>query len=159
MVNEKRHAVAKVVMHGREQTVLLRPVDGMMVMGILNYEHQVTRASSFEEEVTKPEITAPERQLAKTLVEAATAKKFDFSEYKDIYTERLSTLIEAKVSGQEIVTPPAHEEAQVINLMDALRKSVERMKGTEAPQKAGKPPKRMAASKGGEEKTRRRKTS
>ncbi len=160
MAQEKRNAVAKVVMHGREQTVLLRPVDNMMTMSILNYEHQVTKASTFNEEVTKQEISAPERQLAKTLVETATAKKFDYSEYKDLYTERLTKLIEAKVAGEEIVTPPAHEEAQVINLMDALRQSVERMKGTGAAEKAAaKPPKRMAPSKGGEERVRKRKSS
>jgi DNA end-binding protein Ku len=160
MTQEKKHAVAKVVMHGREQTVLLRSVDGMLTMSILNYEHQVTKGSTFHEEITKPEIASQERQLAKTLVEAATAKKFDYSTYTDLYTERLTKLIEAKVAGEEIVTPPAHEEAQVINLMDALKQSVERMKGAGTQQKgAGKPPKRMAASKSGEERARKRKTS
>src|SRR5262245_29037324 len=159
MTQEKRHAVAKVVMSGREQTVLLRAVDGMLTMSILNYEHQVTKGSTFHEEITKPEISPEERHLAKMLVDATTAKNFDYSTYTDLYTQRLTKLIEAKVAGEEIVTPAAHQEAQIINMMDALRQSVEKMKGAAPEKAAGKPPKRMAASKGGEERARKRKTS
>jgi DNA end-binding protein Ku len=126
-------------------------------MSVLNYEHQITKPSTFEEEITKSEASPQERQLAKTLVDAATKKKFDYSSYKDLYTERLTQLIEAKVAGEEIVTPPPVEEAQVINLMDALRQSVERMKGSTA--ESAKPPKRVAASKSGQERARKRKTS
>jgi DNA end-binding protein Ku len=159
MAQGKRYAVAKVVLHGKEQTVLLRPVDGMLTMSVLNYEHQVAKGSAFSDEITKPEVAPQERDLAKTLVDAATVKDFDYSTYKDLYTERLTKLIQAKVAGEEIVTPTAHEEAQVINLMEALQKSVERMKGSVTPKPAAKPPKRMAASKGREEKPRKRKSS
>jgi DNA end-binding protein Ku len=80
------------------------------------------------------------------LVDASTAKKFDFSKYKDMYTERMTQLIEAKVAGKEIVAPPVHEHAQIINLMDALRQSVEQTQKS-APEKTGeKPPKKVAPS-------------
>jgi DNA end-binding protein Ku len=65
-----------------------------------------------------------------------------------VYTEKLTKLIEAKVAGQEIVTPPAPEEGQIINLMDALKQSVAKAQG-EAPAEvaeAGRPPKKMAKS-------------
>jgi len=84
----------------------------------------------------------------KTLIDASTSKKFDFSQYKDTYTEKLTTLIEAKVQGKEIVAPPVHEHAQIINLMDALKQSVAQVqKPGAAAEEAEKPPKKMAASK------------
>jgi hypothetical protein len=78
------------------------------------------------------------------LVDASTAKKFDFAKYKDAYTEKLFELINAKVGGKEIGAPPVHEQAQIINLMDALLQSVEHAHKTTAV--AEKPPKKMAAS-------------
>jgi phage-related protein len=45
-------------------------------------------------------------------------------QYRDVYTQKLTRLIEAKVAGEEIVTPPQTEQTQIINLMDALRQSV-----------------------------------
>lgn len=96
--------------------------------------------------------------LAKALIGAATVKKFDFARYKDVYTEKLAKLIEAKVAGQEIVAPPAQEEAQVINLMDALRQSVAQLQAASG-ETATKPPKKMAASKGAQPKETRKKKS
>jgi len=146
MVEMNRHAIAQVVMHSREQIVLLRPVNGLLTMSLLNYEHQITKPATFEGELTKPAVTPEELKLAKTLIEASTAKKFDFSKYKDVYTEKLTKLIEAKVAGEEIVAPPVHEQAQIINLMDALRQSVAKVQKESPEPAAGKPPKKMAPS-------------
>jgi DNA end-binding protein Ku len=160
MIEENRYAVAQIVLHGREQVVLLRPVEGLLAMSILSYEHQITKPSTFEEEAPKVEAAAEEAKLAKTLIAASTAEHFDFSKYKDRYTENLTKLIEAKVAGQEVVAPPVHEQAQVINLMDALRQSVAKMQKPEAAKAAGRPPKKMAPSTPGRTReTRKRKTS
>ena len=59
-----------------------------------------------------------------------------------MYTEKLTQLIEAKVAGKEIVAPTAHDEGQIINLMDALRKSISTDTET-----AKKPPKKEAPAK------------
>jgi len=145
MVELKRNAIATVVMHGKDQLVLLRPVDGLLNMAILNYETQITKPSAFDEEVTKPKVEAEELALAKTLIEASTPKKFDLSKYKDHYTEKLTQLIEKKVAGEEIVAPPVHEHPQIINLMDALRESAAQAQKAQ-PEAAAKPPKKMAPS-------------
>lgn len=156
MVDEERYAVAQIVMHGKEQTILLRPVDNLLAMSILNYEHQVTKPSAFDEEVPKTEISPDELKLAKTLIAVSTPKKFDFAAYKDVYTEKLTKLIEAKVAGEEIVAPPVHEQAQIINLMDALKASVAQAQVHEA---EAKPPKKMAPSKAVEPRARKKKSS
>lgn len=146
MVQKKRHAIAQVVLHGKEQVVLLRPMNQLITMSILNYDPQITKPATFEDEIPKQEISAEESQLVQTLIDASTDKKFDISRYKDTYTEKLTTLIEAKVQGKEVVAPPVHEQSQIINLMDALKQSVARaQQATGAAEE--KPPKKMAASK------------
>jgi DNA end-binding protein Ku len=142
-----RYAIAQVVLHGKEQVVLLRPIGRLIAMTMLNYDTQVVKPAAFEPEVPEQQIAPAEMDLVKTLIQAQTPKTFDFSKYKDVYTEKLAKLIEAKVAGQEIVTPPQQEEAQVINLMEALKQSVAKARH-EAPAEveAGKPPKKMAKS-------------
>lgn len=141
-----RHAIATVVWHNKEETVMLRPVGDLLVMSILNLQNEVTSAATFEEEVEKSTPPPDELELAKTLIKSNSPKKFDFSKYKDVYTEKLTALIEAKVEGKELVAPQAAEQVEVINLMDALRKSVAQTQGEEAA--PAKPPRKMAASKG-----------
>jgi len=146
MKDINRYAVAQVVLHGKEQIALLRPIGGLLAMTMLSYENQMVKPAAFEPEVPPQEIAPPEMDLVKTLIKAQTAAKFDFAKYKDVYTEKLAKLIEAKVAGQEIVTPPAHEEAQVINLMEALKQSVAKAQQEAPAAEAGKPPKKMAKS-------------
>jgi DNA end-binding protein Ku len=158
MAQEKKYAIARVVMHGKEQLVMLRSMENLIAMMVLDYDFQVTKPATFAEEAPKVTIAPEELQLAKTLIEAAAAKKFDLAAYKDVYTERLTQLIEAKVAGKEVVAPPAEEHAQVINLMDALKQSVAQLKQEETP--AAKPPRKMAPSTGAKAaKTPKRKTS
>jgi DNA end-binding protein Ku len=160
MVEEKRHAVAQVVLHNREQLVLLRPIGDLLAMTVLNHENEISKPSAFEEEAPKVEATKEERGLIKTLIEASTPKKFDFSRYKDVYTEKLTKLIEAKVAGQEIVAPPVHEQAHIINLMDALRQSVAQVQAASGEEEEARPPKKTAPStRGRTREARKRKSS
>lgn len=147
MVELSRHAVARVVMHGKEQVVWLRPMDNLLSMTVLNYDHEITKPAAFEEELIKPAIEADELKLAKTLIEASTSKKLDFAKYKDLYTQKLTQLIEAKVAGKEVVAAPVHEQAHIINLMDALRQSVAQVQKSAPVAASAKPPKKMAPSR------------
>lgn len=158
MVEENRHAIAQVVLHGREQLVLLRPVGKLIAMTILSYEPQITKTSTFDPEVPEVPTTKEEQGLVKTLITAATIKDFEYAKYKDVYTEKLTQLVEAKVAGQEIVAQPPVEQAQVINLMDALRQSVANLSGGKET-KQEKPPRKMAPSTGGRAKELRKKSS
>ncbi len=148
MVDADRYALAQVVMHGKEQLVMLRPHDGLLVMSVLNFANQVSGTSAFDEEIPKGTVDPQELNLAKTLIKTSSTDKLDLTKYKDDYTEKLTQLIEAKVSGKELVTPPPSEPAQVINLMDALRQSVERAQKTAPAAKTKpKPPPKMSPSK------------
>ena len=72
--------------------------------------------------------------MARTLVSASTTD-FNLEKYADLYTRKLEQLIEAKVAGQELVTPPATPGPQVINLIEALRQSVARVQETNGAKK------------------------
>jgi DNA end-binding protein Ku len=126
MVAEDRYGVAQVVLHGREQLVLLRPQEDLLILEVLHYRHQVTQPSTLADEAPTMEVSPEELHMARTLVNASTAD-FNLEKYPDLYTRKLEQLIEAKVAGQELVTPPATPGPQVINLMEALRQSVARV--------------------------------
>jgi len=124
MVDDKSQAIAQVVMHGKEQLVCLRPLDGLIVMTQLSYDNQITKPAAMADEVCKAEVIAEELQLLRTLMATRTPAKFDLAQYQDRYTQKLTQLIEAKVAGKEISAAPAATPMQVINLVEALRQSV-----------------------------------
>lgn len=142
------HAIASVVLSSREQMVRLRPAGKLIAMDVLEYKTQVKEPTAFEDELIQSSSTAQEKKLTHQLIEALAKDHFDPSEYHDLYTERLTQLIEARVQGQEVVTPAADEEPQVINLMEALKKSVAHASSikTSPKKKTAKPPRRRAAS-------------
>ena len=117
-------AVAQVVLSGREQLVCLRPVDGMLTMSVLSYPKKLKAMDPFRDELPDEKPTKEEMALANTLIDASKIKEFDFGSYKDAYIENLTKLIQMKVDGQEIVKAPDVEEPKIINLMEALKKSV-----------------------------------
>lgn len=124
MVDEDVVAVAQIVLSGREQLVMLRPAGKLLMMTVLHYYKKVKSADEFEGDVEDQRIARAELQLTKTLIEASKIERFDLSAYKDKYVENLGRLIEMKVAGEEIVSAPAPEEPKIINLMEALKKSV-----------------------------------
>jgi len=141
MVDEERHAVAKVTMFGREHVVLLRPMNGLIVMSSLSFTNLVKQPDEFMDKIESPQISNEEIKLARTLIHASEIEKLDLTEYKDHYAEKLHELIDAKVAGQQIVAPAESEPPKVIDLMDALKQSLAQAQGKAEPEK-----KKMAPS-------------
>ena len=146
MQEDDLHGVGTVVLSNRERLVLLRPMENLIAMTVLQHEAQVKKPDVFRDEVA--DMGQPSKQelkLTKQLLEALVQPDFDLASYKDTYVEKLSELIEAKVEGKELVSPQANREPQIINLMDALKESVKRAKPGSRPS-AGKPAGREAAA-------------
>jgi len=135
----------------KEQLVLVRPLDDLLCMTTLRYETQVKTTSSFDDERVETVVSDAEYQLAMTLIDETTSDEFDLSAYQDQYTVKLTQLIEAKVNGQEIVEAPSLEAPSVINLMDALKASVQKAQDSQQAKPAGTrekaAPKKVAAKK------------
>ncbi len=117
-------AVAEVVISQKEQVVLLRVVDGLLAMTVLNRKDEVKPASAFKDEVTETPVTEAETSLTDTLIKASMIKNFDFARYHDVYKEKLTKLIQLKIEGKEVVQVRDPEEPKIINLMEALKRSV-----------------------------------
>jgi DNA end-binding protein Ku len=97
-------------------------------MTVLNSVAQVKKPESFTSEIGKVTVSSAEVKLTKTLFDAFRQDEADLSDFKEEYNERLHDLIDAKVKGREVVMPTADAEPDVINLMDALKKSVAQAK-------------------------------
>ena len=124
MAQKSLCAVGQVVLHGKEQLVLLRPQGRLLVMAMLSYATQVKGVELFEDDVIDAEFSSDELALTEQLIAATTQDEFDISRYENTYTTKLTALIEAKVAGEEIVAAPEAEQPKVVELMDALRASV-----------------------------------
>jgi DNA end-binding protein Ku len=118
-------AVASITIRKKEQLCALRPKDGVLLLETLYYPDEI-RAQP-EMDLDKVKINERELEMAYTLIELLK-KPFDPSEYRDHYREALAQLIEAKLEGREVVRSPEAREAKVIDLADALRRSVEAAK-------------------------------
>lgn len=124
--------LAQIIISGREQLVLLRPMDNLLVMNVLQHAAKVKPIDEFQELVEEQDLTPDELKLADTLIQASKLADFDYSKYKDDYTDELKRLIRMKVDGQEIVQAPDHEEPKILNLMDALKQSVAAAQASES---------------------------
>lgn len=124
MIENDVCAIAQVVMSGRELLVLVRPRGKLLVMTGLYYPQKIKKPAEFEDEVDEIEFKPEELALTNTLIGASKIDEFDFDKYSDTYVSKLKKVIEMKVAGQEIVQAPDHEEPKILNLMDALKKSV-----------------------------------
>lgn len=125
MAEKGRYAVGTMVFSGREQLVLVRPLGRLLAVHLLQYEEQVKKPAAFEEEVGEVEVAAKELELAESLVEASTPKDFNLGAYHDEQTGKLQAMIESKAGARKKGSPSKGEEPAIINLMDALRKSLE----------------------------------
>ena len=140
-------AVATITIRKKEQLCALRPKDGAIMLETLYYPDEV-RAQP-EMDLSGTRIGDREMDMAFALIDLLQ-KPFDPEEYTDHYRAALEKMIEAKLEGREVVSSPEAKETKVIDLADALRKSVEAAK-------KGKPkaPARSRASRPARRRTRK----
>jgi DNA end-binding protein Ku len=139
-----RVGIAKVALREKEHLVALRFKDDVFVMETMYWPDEI-RASDFEELDKDVKLRPQEVQMARTLIDNLTSE-FNPQEYKDEYREALLGVVEKKIAGEEIQVPEEPEETRVVDLMDALRASVEATKQKTASSSRKKPARRKAAA-------------
>jgi DNA end-binding protein Ku len=149
-------AIAKITMHQREHIVVIRPRANGMTLHTMFYSNEIREVAEYGKRTPAAEPKEAEKKLATQLIESLAAK-FEPEKYKDQYQESMKALIEAKQAGQEVAEVPRTKMAPVIDLMEALKKSIAEK---EKPA-AKKPPVRAApaASAREERQTTKRKRS
>jgi DNA end-binding protein Ku len=115
--------IAKIAMHNREYIVVIRPREHGLTLHTMFYSNEI-RAEAEYGRADKGQIKEQERTLAQQLIESLAAP-FEPDKYHDTYQAGLQNLIEAKSSGRKITAMPhAQAKAPVIDLMEALKKSL-----------------------------------
>jgi DNA end-binding protein Ku len=133
--------IGKLALYGREYLVAVRPHRRGIVMYTLHHAAEIRSVDQVEElnavsETVKPEEIKLARQVIGTF-----EGPLDLTHYKDEYREGLQRIIDAKIAGAEVVSPAEEAPPKVINLMEALRKSLDTVSG------AKKRPAKAAVSK------------
>ena len=116
--------IGKVALYGREYLVAVRPQKKGLVMYTLHHDAEIRSIDEVEELNSVPSKVKPEEmKLAKQVV-ATFDGELNLKDYKDEYREGLRKIIDAKIAGEEIVAAEVQEPPKVVDLMEALRKSL-----------------------------------
>ena len=140
--------IGKLALYGREYLVAVQPKDKGLVMYTMRRSNEIRSMSNIEELDSVPAKVKPEEiKLAKAVIENFDAE-LNLEDYKDAYQEELQRIIDAKVAGEDVVATEQEAPPKVVNLMDALRQSLDRVSvekkkaakaDMEKPVKAAKP--------------------
>ncbi len=115
------YGVAKVAMHNREHIIILRPGAKGILSHTMFYQDEIRQVEEFRTDTTL--VKDKELAMAKMLISSLEAE-FEPQKYHDNYRENLQKMIEAKIEGRKVVATPETHIAPVIDIMEALKKSL-----------------------------------
>jgi DNA end-binding protein Ku len=145
MRDKGRVALARIVITNREHVMALEPLDKGMLGTTLRYDYEVRDEKDYFKDVTSPKVPKEMVRIASHILDTK-AGHFNPSKFKDEYENALKKLVKRKASGKPIELPDeAPEESNVINLMDALKRSIAagsaKKKRAKARSRKSRPPK------------------
>jgi len=119
--------VGKVAIHGRESLVAVKPHKQGLVMYTLHHAAEIRTIDQIDElREVRGKVGPAEMKLAKQVIDSF-AGDLDLADYKDEYQEGLKQIIDAKVAGEEFVAPVEEAPPKVVDLMEALRRSLDQV--------------------------------
>lgn len=121
LLSKKEVGIAKTVLGTNENLLVLYPTKECIIAKILFYQEEIQEIPKSQ---AKIDLSKQELDMAKQLIESMT-QKFDISAYHDEYQAKLHEAITMKINGNEIVSTDTEASGNIINLMEALQKSVE----------------------------------
>jgi DNA end-binding protein Ku len=117
----KYYALAKVAMHNREHIIILRPGQKGILSHTMYFQDEIRQVEEFRTDTSL--VKDKELDMAKMLISSLEAE-FEPQKYHDEYRENLMRMIEAKVEGKKVVAAPSEHVAPVIDIMEALKRSL-----------------------------------
>ena len=124
LMAEQKIAIGKTVMGTKDTLMAIIPREEGILISTMFFADEV---KEIQKQYEKPEVAAQELDMAKLLINSMDTP-FDPSKYKDEYQARLRELIEAKISGKEVIAAEPESAGKVIDLMEALKASVDKAK-------------------------------
>jgi DNA end-binding protein Ku len=117
--------IGKVALYGREYLVKVQPRERGLIMYTLRHAEEIRAMDGIDELAQMPaKVKADEVKLARQVMSTFEGE-LDFKAYRDEYQDGLREIINAKVEGREVVAPEVEAPPKVVNLMDALRRSLD----------------------------------
>lgn len=141
----KRIGIGRVVLSGKEKAVAIKPLGKGLLMTTLRYAAELRQPSAYFDDLAQPQLDLGQLALARQLIENKTAK-FDLAAYADRYQAALLDLIKSKLNGNAPIQVTAAPVGQIVNLLDALKQSVEETgRAKPMPEAKGRKVKALAA--------------
>jgi DNA end-binding protein Ku len=137
--------IGKVALYGREYLVKVQPRERGLIMYTLRHAGEIRSMDSIDELTNMPGKVKPEEVKLARQVMGTFEGDVDLGSYPDEYQQGLRQIIDAKIEGREIVTPEVEAPPKVVNLMEALRKSLDTISASKnKPQRVDVGPKKRA---------------
>lgn len=133
MLDERKVGIAKTVMGQTEKLLALVPTETGILVETLFFHDEV---KAIPKEPAHPQLADGELAMAKTLI-GSMVRDFQPELYHDEYQMRLREIIEAKINGREITAAPSENNSNIIDIMDALQRSINQAKSQSGP--SGRP--------------------
>ncbi len=124
LMAEQKIAIGKAVMGTKDTLMAIIPREDGVLISTMFYEDDI---KELQKPYTKPEVSSQELNMAKTLINSMDTP-FDPAKYRDEYQVKLRALIETKIAGKEVVAAESEGTGKVIDLMEALKASIEKAK-------------------------------
>jgi DNA end-binding protein Ku len=124
MVETKKVGIGRFVLRSKEHLATVRPIGRLLGLSTMYFADEIRSPESVENLPTGVSLSDKEVQMAAQLISALSAK-FDLAKFMDTYREQVLDLIQKKARGERIVAEPAPMEVRVIDLMSALKSSLE----------------------------------
>lgn len=137
MSQSGRVAVARVAIRSKETLAVLRAAGDALMMSTMFYPDEVRKPAMIDELEYKVELHENEVKMAVSLIDNLSSS-FDPGKYTNRYREELLEAIHGKIAGEQVEAPPAPEAANVVDLMSALKASIDLAKKERQPRKKGK---------------------
>ena len=140
--------IGKVALYGREYLVAVRPQKKGLVMYTLHHDAEIRGIDQIEELSSLPSKVRPDEMKLARQVVATFDADLNLKDYKDEYRDGLRQIIDAKIAGEEIVAPEVQDPPKVVDLMEALRRSLDSVSTTKKkPAKVTLPASRRSKAK------------
>ncbi|MGH8958949.1 MAG: Ku protein [Acidimicrobiia bacterium] len=130
LISKERVGLCKVSIRDKQQLATIRAKDGVLVMETMYWPDEI-REAEFEDLEGDTDVRPEEVKMAEMLIDGLTAP-FEASEYQDLTRQAIEDAAQKKIEGEEIVAPEAPEPTKVVDLLEALKASVEATKKRKA---------------------------